>query len=150
MAPGTISRRTFVAGMGKAVVAAAVAPAVIASCSPKNSAPAAPKNTITLDVTDSRYAALATVGGALYYPDPNDDSAHPMIVCRVSQNEVAAFVSRCTHQGGTVALPVNGTITCPLHGSTFDNRGHLLGGPATTGLGAYPASIQGNTITIQA
>jgi nitrite reductase/ring-hydroxylating ferredoxin subunit len=53
--------------------------------------------------------------------------------------QVRALANRCTHRGG----PLNegevgdGTITCPLHGSTFSlEDGSVVNGPA-----AYPQPV---------
>ena len=51
-------------------------------------------------------------------------------VCIVREgNQVAAISTTCTHLGCTVARSKEG-FACPCHGSRFDPRGNVVGGPA--------------------
>ncbi len=43
---------------------------------------------------------------------------------------IFVYTSVCTHSGCEVPPPVSGISTCPCHGSTFDDKGAKLGGPA--------------------
>jgi Rieske Fe-S protein len=102
---------------------------------------------ITLDLSDSRYSSLATVGASLNIPDPNN-STRPIIVRRVSQTAVAAVSSQCTYDGCQLPLSGNGVYTCPCCGSQFDQYGNVLRGPASQPLTAYTAQLNAGVITI--
>lgn len=102
---------------------------------------------VELDLTLLENFVLNVIGGAKYVTHAAVD--HKIIVVRTSETEAAAFSSKCTHQGCQVGLPQNDIITCPCHGSQFDNTGKVLGGQATTDLPAYTTTLQNNIITIE-
>ncbi len=63
--------------------------------------------------------------------------------------EILAFSSRCPHAACTDQWSYSSqTFRCGCHGSTFNNRGALLGGPASTGLSKRAVSREGNILTI--
>ena len=104
-------------------------------------------STVTIDLTLPANSALTAVGGSQYVAlaeSPDFD----MIVIRNSATAVSAFLSRCTHAGGVVDLPVSHVCTCPLHGSTFDESGNVTKGPAKTNLDKFKAVLNGSVITI--
>jgi Rieske Fe-S protein len=103
---------------------------------------------IILNLTDPRYSLLLTVGTAIKIPDPNN-STRPMIVNRLSTNNVVALSSQCTFDGCELPVPTNGVLTCPCCGSQFDVNGNVVRGPATDNLTLYFAELtDSNTITI--
>jgi Rieske Fe-S protein len=66
-----------------------------------------------------------------------------------SAGEVKAFSATCPHQGVTVAVPQNGTITCPGHGSQFTAAtGAVTRGPSTTGLTAVTVKVNGAAVVL--
>ncbi len=73
-----------------------------------------------------------------------------------SGDGVFAVGNRCTHQGapldkGTVKLAGSlRTVTCPVHGSTFDlGSGRVLRGPATKPLLAFEGRTNGDTVEVR-
>jgi cytochrome b6-f complex iron-sulfur subunit len=58
-----------------------------------------------------------------------------MCVRRVG-NKIAAISTVCTHLGCTVN-PVETGFDCPCHGSTYDEKGDVTGGPAPAPLSWY-------------
>jgi Rieske Fe-S protein len=145
----TLNRREFALCLGKFAFAAVATSTIIGSC--KSSAPNAVKTTtgktVTLDLTDPKYSGLTTVGASINIPDPNN-STRPMIVRRASLTTVVALSSQCTFDGCQLPFPVNGVTTCPCCHSQFDENGTVIGGPATTNLTLYTATLNGSTITI--
>jgi Rieske Fe-S protein len=105
-----------------------------------------PMKAIIIDISRSEYSSLAKAGQALKIPNPHDK--RPIIVNRVSETEVAAFSSKCTHWGCEVELPVNGIITCNCHHSEFTDSGKVIKGPAKKDLSRFSASLSGSIITI--
>jgi Rieske Fe-S protein len=62
---------------------------------------------VTVKATD------VPVGGGILADNSN------VIVTQPKAGTYMAFQAVCPHQGSALPAPVNGTITCPLHGSTF-------------------------------
>ncbi len=139
-----VSRRSFLRDAG--IVAAAI---LTPPGSPLFSVwgKPVPFEPISIDLSKSENSALNTIGGARKIPNPRDKK-RPIIVTRVSENDVAAFSSKCTHFGCEVALPAKAAIACPCHGATFDLKGKVTGGPARKDLQPFVATLTGSLITI--
>ncbi|MFW6138871.1 MAG: ubiquinol-cytochrome c reductase iron-sulfur subunit [Spirochaetota bacterium] len=101
---------------------------------------------VGLDLINEKYSVLGNPGGAVYIQVEGEGM--PVIVHRISEDEVAAFSSRCTHAGCKVELPENGEIVCPCHRSRFDAEGKVISGPADKDLKQFSAQIEGSTIII--
>lgn len=111
----------------------------------------------------SDFPALQTEGGSVRLainplrgnppngPMPNGQF-YPVIVNRGPSNQFFAVNSRCTHQNCAVD-PLDGsssTMTCPCHFSVFAIDGRRLSGLATSSLGRYTTTFDGdNTVEIQ-
>lgn len=54
-------------------------------------------------------------------------------VKRIDASTFSAFSRSCTHEGTAVNLSGSG-LSCPTHGSAFDNDGQVTAGPATRDL----------------
>jgi Rieske Fe-S protein len=59
-----------------------------------------------------------------------------------------ALLLRCTHADNQLTPAGNG-FKCTLHGSSFDNEGHVTNGPAQRPLKKYPTQVESNQIIIQ-
>lgn len=139
---GDSSRRTFFSKIGKGVLAAGA----VQILGLRKAAASPLENPIVLDLALPANSALTSVGGSKYVDHPQD--FNPIIVVRVSDTQVAAYSSTCTHQGCQVPLPIGGAITCPCHGSTYDTLGRVTGGPALENLEYFQATLQDNVILI--
>ncbi|HUI93542.1 MAG TPA: Rieske 2Fe-2S domain-containing protein [Chitinivibrionales bacterium] len=148
MSKSNISRRDFIRTGTTALAAAIAAPLVGFESEASSGKPPLPMQPITLDLSDPKYAALSQAGGAMKIPNPHD-AKKPIIVSRISESDVAAFSSKCTHWGCEVPLPANHVITCPCHGSKFDATGKVTHGPAKKNLEAFSAVLSGTTLTIK-
>lgn len=148
MKNGKWSRREFMNGLGKGVLAASLFTPVFGAGS-RAVAKQAPMTMepITLDLTKEGFAALTKPGGAVKIPNPLDKKK-PIVVSRLSETGVAAFSSKCPHFGCEVALPVNGVITCPCHKATFDASGNVTKGPAKKNLYQFDATLKESVVTI--
>ncbi len=134
-------RRTFLTETVKASLAIVFWNAVKHS-----DAVAAAPHDLTLDLNQAAYTTLNAVGKSVYATVPaNNDK---LIVLRLSNTEISAFSSKCTHQGCQVNLPSNGVAVCPCHNSRFDTSGKVVSGPATKDLTKYSAILSGNFIYI--
>jgi cytochrome b6-f complex iron-sulfur subunit len=117
------------------------APVLFNSCSDDLEDVKIPSGGITVDLSDSAFTALSTVGGYAYKGD--------IIIIRSSETVYLALSKICTHQQNTVIYN-SGTneIICNSHGSKFTTSGSLKNGPATTNLKSYDVSLSGNILTI--
>jgi len=102
---------------------------------------------IVLDLVESRYQALNTIGNGLKIEITRQEK--PLIVTRVSETQVAAFSSQCTHAGYEILLPEQGVLTCSSgHGGAFDLTGRMLSGPPRSNLPSYPTQLIANRVHI--
>ncbi len=63
-----------------------------------------------------------------------------------------AIDDTCTHRGGPLSQGrLEGTtVTCPLHGATYDvTTGNVLGPPASEGVAHYNVQVDGNDIKVE-
>lgn len=66
---------------------------------------------------------------------------HEVVLTRPADDVVAAFRSRCPHQGCQVKAVAAGTINCFCHGSRFRiGDGAVVGGPSSAPL--VPVSVR--------
>ncbi len=99
---------------------------------------------VVIDLDDPRFAALAEVGGAVKVVP--EGSFEPVIVVRLSEDELIAFSSACPHWGCEVSLPdEEGLISCSCHESYFDREGRYLEGPAEADLPRVTLVIETST-----
>jgi cytochrome b6-f complex iron-sulfur subunit len=127
--PGTgLTRRRALCGL----VVALAAPGVLAACSSSGDGAAAPA-----PPPGGTPVSSIPVGGGTVVQGPNG----PVLLVQPTAGAVKAYSAVCPHQQVTVDPPVDGTITCPGHGSQFAAAtGALEKGPAETGL--TPVSTQ--------
>lgn len=77
----------------------------------------------------------------------NDALEFPIYVYRFSDNEYSALLMKCTHQGNEVQASGD-HLHCPAHGSEFNNKGVVSGGPAERNLRAFSVSSDNEKIFI--
>ena len=119
--PTGLTRRRALCGL---VVALAVPGALAACSSGDGGAPPTPPPSGTP-------VSSIPVGSGTVVEGPNG----PVLLVQPTAGVIKAYNASCPHQGTTVDPPVDGTITCPNHGSQFDGAsGALKKGPAATGL----------------
>jgi Rieske Fe-S protein len=141
-----LTRRAFLSTLGQGACAAAIVSplaGITAFAGQKTMAP------VTLDLTKPDNEALAKTGGAIKIPNPLDKK-RPIIVIRLSETEVMALSSKCTHLFCELPLPVDGVMICPCHKGRFNTSGAVLKGPPKKPLARFEIVLQGNTITISA
>jgi cytochrome b6-f complex iron-sulfur subunit len=150
---GPRSRRDVLCGLLVAIVAPG---AVVAACS-SGSDSSGSTSTPTSDTgtsagsdsgsSSSGLVALADVpdGGGAVVENPDGG----MILVVREGSEVKAYNAACTHQGTTVDTPVDGTATCPNHGSVFAvSDGSVEKGPATQPLATINVKVEGDQVVL--
>lgn len=72
-----------------------------------------------------------------------------VVVTQPESGTFKAFDATCPHQGCAVSSVTAAAIICPCHGSQFDPAtGDVTHGPATTGLTAMTATVDGKDVTV--
>lgn len=91
-------------------------------------------------------AASVPVGGGVLADMPGNAQ---LLVVQPRSGEFRAFDPSCPHVGSLVNPPTGGVITCPLHGSAFDQEtGEVRKGPATTGLAEVEITLSGEDLVL--
>ncbi len=72
-----------------------------------------------------------------------------IFVRETATGQLRAFSAKCTHLGCLVELQESEQIfRCHCHGSTFDQDGRILSGPAVKSLPPYRVEVRGEDIFI--
>lgn len=74
--------------------------------------------------------------GVLFYEE--------VIIIKKMEN-IEVFSSKCTHLGCRINKMEEGKLVCPCHGSTFDENGSVIRGPASHGLKKLPYTLDRET-----
>lgn len=140
------TRRSVLQGLGIATLGLAV----LDACSNSGSSlPTATANAcgsdMCIDLGDAANADLAQVGGAMLV----DFRGDTVMVIRSSDTQAIALSAICTHAGCSMDFDAaQHQLTCPCHGSVFNEAGDVLVGPARRPLQVYTAVIANNAITV--
>ena len=102
---------------------------------------------VTVDISDSAYKSLETVGNSVITSSNSLDSKG-LLIYRKSDSEVVVYSRRCTHNGCVIGNFIDDKSTCPCHASIFDLSGTPTKGLATSKLKKYSATLSGLIITI--
>ena len=143
------SRRALLQGIGIAAIGS-----LVAGCAQQGSSLPAASTTscsggICLDLTDPKNAALTKAGGALLV----DTSSDTIMVIRASATQIIAVSAICTHAGCSMDFDSGSSqLVCPCHGSSFNEDGSVIQGPARRPLKVYGATMdaQATSVTIAA
>ncbi|MEU9183618.1 Rieske (2Fe-2S) protein [Streptomyces sp. NPDC048484] len=137
-----LCRRTLLAGLGAAGIAAA-----LTACggSDDKSAGSDSSDASSGAAGGAELAKTADIpeGGGKVFADQS------VVVTQPTAGEFKAFSTVCPHQKQRVNSVENGIITCPAHGSQFSvTDGGVKKGPATSGLTAAKITVTGDSITL--
>ncbi|MCX8037418.1 MAG: Rieske 2Fe-2S domain-containing protein [Candidatus Sumerlaeia bacterium] len=73
-----------------------------------------------------------------------------LIAVRVSEREIRAFSSICTHLGCHVQWdPTEKNFLCPCHMGRFDTAGKVIAGPPPAPLPAFAIRIEGDNVFVE-
>ncbi|TCK27249.1 Rieske (2Fe-2S) protein [Pseudonocardia endophytica] len=145
-----LTRRSLLAAGGAlcATCAAGCATYGTQSAAPSSPAPAQSPQSAAPAPQQAAPAGIAAVadipvGGGTVFADQG------VVVTQPTQGTFAAFDATCPHAGCKVNEVVDGSISCPCHGSKFAVAdGAPTTGPATTALGPRQVSVQGDRIVL--
>ena len=135
-----MDRREFIGKAFGLTVVSAVTPGILTCACDAMAKEAVPLafSPITVDLTETKYAALLTVEGSAYVAIPGNPKG--IIVNRVSEDEFVAMTSVCPHEQSRITMYNKNTnkMTCESgHGSTFDIYGKKLTNPTPSSLDRY-------------
>lgn len=110
------------------------------SCSQASVNPKPPAN-FSIDLTDSAYSSLKTVGGVVF--------TKGVFIVRASQSLYIALSQVCTHAGCDVNYNSSThQFVCPCHGGTYSINGSVFSGPPPSPLAQYLVVLNGTTLTV--
>ncbi|SDO37144.1 Ferredoxin subunit of nitrite reductase or a ring-hydroxylating dioxygenase [Nakamurella panacisegetis] len=122
-------RRAVLAGSGAALLACA-------ACGSKSTATSSASTTSTAAAANSSAAGGSPIASVSAIPADSGliaDAPSGKVILAKSNGKVVAHSAICTHQGAVI----DGTGTCPLHGSKFNPAtGAVINGPAGSPLAA--------------
>jgi cytochrome b6-f complex iron-sulfur subunit len=112
------------------------------SCSKDKTEPE--EHTFTIDLTDTKYAALNTWNGYMVIASAG------LIVDNSFDAGYNAADSQCPNCANTLEYVPYGSAhwTCPICKSYFNVKGEIMSGPAITPLKVYRVTKMGNILTI--
>ncbi len=74
--------------------------------------------------------------------------ADKLLLVKGTDERYTALVMNCPHKNGPVSEK-NGQLVCAWHGSTFDDDGKVLKGPAKNDLKRYPVERVGDMLEVR-
>jgi len=74
--------------------------------------------------------------------------AKPIYLLRETEDSYSAYLLECTHKQCTVK-PTGSTLTCPCHGSKYNQQGQVINGPAEEGLPSIKVTSNKQFIFLQ-
>jgi Rieske Fe-S protein len=77
----------------------------------------------------------------------NERLEFPIYLYRFSDDEYAALLMKCTHQGNELSA-AGDHLYCSAHGSEFNNRGVVAQGPAEKNLRTFKVTSEGDKLLI--
>ena len=105
------------------------------------------KDGLTLDKAEFKLSQRGNTDYRSFVIIRNEALKFPICVYRHDDNSYSALWMQCAHQGAE--LQASGDmLTCPAHGSEFNNKGEVTNGPASRNLRTFPIVLTGNTLFI--
>lgn len=78
----------------------------------------------------------------------HDSFPFPICIYKLSENEYTALYLECTHQGCELNA-YQSQMVCPCHGSEFDTKGNVIGGPADYPLKQFEINTDDTNIYVK-
>jgi Rieske Fe-S protein len=142
-----MDRRTFTQSCLSCLAGAFVAPVLSACQSTHYASGTMEADGITVLRSEFSYLKKEQLMTRQYIIVRNDRMEFPIYLYRASDSEYSAVLMKCTHQGAE--LNASGDhLQCPSHGSEFNNKGLVVGGPAENNLRSFKVSAGNEKIFI--
>jgi Rieske Fe-S protein len=142
-----MQRREFAKACFACIVGSSAVPLLSACQSAFYTSGQMERNGISIPMSDFIYLKKEQPMQRQYVIVRNEAMEFPIYVYRFSDNEFAAMLMNCTHQGNE--LQASGDhLHCSAHGSEFDNRGIVAQGPAEQNLRTFRTTTEGNRLFI--
>jgi cytochrome b6-f complex iron-sulfur subunit len=142
-----LSRNAFLKSLGfkgASLVAVYCAIPILSSCinepSPNDPGGSGSGTDFTLDLNDSAYSTLNTVGKYVI--------ANRIVIARISATTFAAVTQVCSHEGKVKVVYQNAEFYCPEHGAKFDVNGRGLNSNGKNGLTVYMTALNGSLLRV--
>ncbi len=144
-----MDRRAFLTWVGVGWVASSL-PIALAACSAKttqSSQPTQPESSGSAEYQAVGSVAVLNKNGQLL----NEKSpVGPVLIVRVSANNLLAVNPTCTHAGCTVAwLAEQKKFHCPCHGTEYSSDDKVIKGPARKPLKTYAVKIENDSVLVK-
>jgi len=98
----------------------------------------------TYEIDLTSYPALASDNSVVAV---SGTAAGSIFITHTTGDTYFALSRICSHRGCTVN-PTTPTLNCPCHGSRYDLSGSVVEGPAPRALQMWPATRDGDTLTV--
>ena len=73
---------------------------------------------------------------------------YPECIIVTNADQISVFSSHCSHLGCAINETKNGNLVCPCHGSSFDENGNPVKGPAIKPLKKLDFQLDNDVISI--
>ena len=143
-----MNRRDFIVNSCTACLGATAVSGLLSSCSTtRYTSGTIGKDGITVSAEEFKLNKKGKGGYRPYIIVRNESLQYPIYVYRFGETEYSAVWMRCTHQGAE--LQASGDqLQCSAHGSEFNNKGKVTGGPADKDLRSFPVTVNNNELFI--
>lgn len=143
-----MNRRNFIITNCTACLASAILPGILTSCrSTRYITGVLGKDGLIIRKNDFQTDKKRDISYHSFLIVRNEALQYPICVYRFGDNEYTALWMQCTHQG--TELQASGdSLQCAAHGSEFNNKGHVMNGPATADLRVFPVTIMNDELFI--
>ena len=143
-----MDRKNFIKSCGLACVGAGAMAALLQSCAvSKTLSGAINESDLTVSLSDFETKAGKKIYYKKYIIVNNDKLKFPICVYRFDAQTYSALWLQCTHQGAELQV-FGDKLQCPAHGSEFNNKGIVTGGPASANLRSFPVTVENNQLKI--
>jgi len=143
-----MNRKSFIKSCGMACVGGSAVAALLQSCGiSKTMTGAISDSDLVVSLADFETRAGKETHYKNYIIVNNDQLKFPVCVYRIDAKTYSALWLQCSHQGAELQV-FGDKLQCPAHGSEFNNKGMVTGGPASDHLRSFPVTVENDQLKI--
>jgi nitrite reductase/ring-hydroxylating ferredoxin subunit len=143
-----MDRKKFIKSCGMACMGGGAMTALLQSCSiTKTLSGTITGSDLLVSLSDFETKTGSEIHYKKYVVVNNDQLKFPVCVYRQDTENYSALWLQCPHQGAELQV-FGDKLQCPAHGSEFNNKGIVTGGPADANLRAFPVAVENNQLKI--